>query len=192
MKKQEEKILIVYKSKYGATKKYTELLQDEIACDVFDISKFDTISLEHYESVVFFGGIYASGIAGLNVLRKNYDNLKSRKVAIFAVGASPFDKKAFEEIKSHNLKNDLKSIPLFYGRGAWNEEKMTFKDRMLCKMLQKVISKKDPTTYEPWEKALMSAVGKECDWTDKKYLSSLIKFISSDTSNIAISEENQQ
>lgn len=39
MKKQEEKILIVYKSKYGATKKYTELLQDEIACDVFDISK---------------------------------------------------------------------------------------------------------------------------------------------------------
>lgn len=69
---------------------------------------------------------------------------------------------------------------------------MTFKDRMLCKMLQKVISKKDPTTYEPWEKALMSAVGKECDWTDKKYLSSLIKFISSDTSNIAISEENQQ
>lgn len=83
MKKQEEKILIVYKSKYGATKKYTELLQDEIACDVFDISKFDTISLEHYESVVFFGGIYASGIAGLNVLRKNYDNLKSKKSCYF-------------------------------------------------------------------------------------------------------------
>ncbi len=113
MEKQDRKILIVYKSKYGATKKYTELLQEEIACDVFDISKFDTISLEHYENVVFFGGIYASGIAGLNVLRKHYDDLKNKKIAIFAVGASPFDKKAFEKIKDYNLKNDLKSIPLF-------------------------------------------------------------------------------
>ncbi len=57
---------------------------------------------------------------------------------------------------------------------------MTFRDRTLCRILQKVISKKDPAAYEPWEKALMSAVGKECDWTDKKYLISLIKFISSD------------
>ena len=182
MKKQERKILIVYKSKYGATRKYTEWLQDEISCDVLDISKFNTISFKYYETVVFFGGIYASGIAGLNVLRKNYDSLKSKKIAIFAVGASPFDKKAFEEIKNHNLKNDLKSIPLFYGRGAWSEEKMTFKDRVLCKMLQKVVSKKDPAIYEPWEKALMCSIGKECDWTDKKYLSSLIKFISSDIS----------
>lgn len=54
----------------------------------------------------------------------------------------------------------MKNVPTFYGRGAWDEEKMTFKDRTLCKMLQKAILKKDPNTYEPWMKALMSAVGK--------------------------------
>ncbi|WP_242873591.1 hypothetical protein [Eubacterium barkeri] len=71
----------------------------------------------------------------------------------------------------------MKRIPLFYARGAWDEKAMTFKDRTLCKLLQKSVSKKDPTTYEIWEKALMCAVGQKCDWTDKAYLSTLSKFI---------------
>lgn len=33
-------ILILYRSKYGATKKYAELLKEEIACDVFDVKDF--------------------------------------------------------------------------------------------------------------------------------------------------------
>lgn len=54
---------------------------------------------------------------------------------------------------------------------------MTFKDRTLCKMLQKAIAKKAPSTYEPWKKALMSAVGKKCDWTNKEYLKPLLDYI---------------
>ena len=41
----------------------------------------------------------------------------------------------------------LSEIPLFYCRGAWNKEKMTFKDRTLCNMLQKAVAKKDPADY---------------------------------------------
>ena len=84
---------------------------------------------------------------------------------------------AFEEIKKHNLKDDLKGIPVFYGRGAWDEAKMTWKDRTLCKILQKSIAKKDPSTYEPWMQALMCAVGQTCDWTDKKYLLPLMEYL---------------
>lgn len=47
---------------------------------------------------------------------------------------------------------------------------MSFKDKTLCKLLQKAVSKQSPDTYEPWQKALMCAVGQKCDWTDKKYL----------------------
>ncbi len=80
-------------------------------------------------------------------------------------------------MKAHNLKEDLKDIPVFYGRGAWDEEKMSCKDRTLCNMLKKAIAKKDPDTYEPWMKALMSAVDKTCDWTDKEYLEPLLDYI---------------
>ena len=57
---------------------------------------------------------------------------------------------------------------------------MTFKDRTLCRLLQKAVGKKDPSTYEIWERALMSAVGRKCDWTDKKYLEPIIKFLQED------------
>ena len=45
------------------------------------------------------------------------------------MGASPYDEKALQEVKEHNLKEDLRDIPMFYGRGAWDEEAMTFTDR---------------------------------------------------------------
>lgn len=172
-------IVVIYKSKYGATEKYALMLKEELACDIYDINNINKVKFEQYDSVIFAGGIYASGIAGLKVLRKYYSDLKDKKIAVFAVGASPFDQKASEQLKSHNLKDDLKAIPLFYGRGGWHESKMSFKDRTLCKMLKKMVSKQDSDSYEPWQEALLSAIGQEFDWTDKKYLISLIEYIKS-------------
>ena len=63
--------------------------------------------------------------------------------------------------------------------GFMDESLMSFKDRTLCKLLQKAVSKQSPDTYEPWHKALMCAVGQKCDWTDKKYLNPLIEWINS-------------
>lgn len=172
-----QKGIIIYKSKYGATKKYVDWIVEETQFDCVEESVAKVESLKDYETVVLCGGIYASGIAGISFLRKNISKLNDKKIAIFCSGASPYDETAFNEIKAHNLKVDLKGIPLFYGRGAWDEEKMTFKDRMLCKMLQKMIAKKDPATYEPWMKALISAGGEKYDWTDKKYLEPLLDYI---------------
>ena len=96
---------------------------------------------------------------------------------IFCVGASPFDEKTLEEVKAQNLKEDLKDVPIFYGRGAWNESKMTWTDRTLCKMLQKAVAKKDSSDCEPWMNALLCASGQRCDWTNKKYLLPLLNYI---------------
>lgn len=172
-----EKGIIVYQSKYGATKKYAEWLQAMTDYHCVETSKAAVNEVAQYETIIFCGGIYASGIAGLSFLKKNIDKLKNKKIAILCVGASPYDEGAFTAIKEHNLTDNLRDIPLFYGRGAWNESKMKFMDRTLCKMLQKSVAKKDPNTYEPWMKALMCAVGQDCDWTDKKYLIPLMDFL---------------
>ena len=82
-----------------------------------------------------------------------------------------------EEIKAHNLKGELSGIPVFYGRGAWDENRMTLPDRTMCRMLQKSVAKKDPADYEPWMKALMCAVGQSCDWTDREYLTPLLEYL---------------
>lgn len=102
--------------------------------------------------------------------------LKGKKIVVFCVGASPYDENALEVIRQHNLKDDLKDLPCFYCRGSWDEEAMTFIDRTLCKMLQKAVAKEDPESCEPWQKALLSAVGQKCDWTDRKYLDPILEY----------------
>lgn len=171
------KILILYKSKYGATKKYVDMLSAEFPCDIYELKSYKGNDFSQYDWIIFAGGIYASGISGLSTLRKNYRNIPHKKMIIFCVGASPFDEKTFEEVKAQNLKEDLKDVPIFYGRGAWDESKMTWTDRTLCKMLQKAVAKKDSDACEPWMKALLCASGQSCDWTDKKYLLPLLNYI---------------
>lgn len=169
--------IIIYRSKYGAAQKYAEWLKEMTGFECDEVSNVSSSRVLRYETVIFCGSIYASGISGISFLKKNMIKLHGKKLAIFCVGASPYDETAFNEIKEHNLKGDLGQIPVFYGRGAWDESKMTFADRILCKMLQKAIAGKNPDTYEPWMKALMSAQGQVCDWTDKKYLIPLIEYL---------------
>jgi len=170
--------IILYQSKYGATKKYVDWLKEEKGFDCIETKKAKIDFIQKYNTIVLGGGVYASGIAGLHFLKKNMSCLSDKKVAVFAVGASPYDEKAIMQIKDLHFKDALRDVPLFYCRGAWDEEKMTFGDRTLCKMLQKAVAKQNPEEYEPWQKALMCAVGQKCDWTDRKYLEPLLKYLS--------------
>lgn len=169
--------IILYQTKYGATKKYADWLAFETGFDCMETKKAAVSRLEQYDTIIFGGGIYASGILGLSFLKKNISRISGKKIAVFCVGASPYDEKSFNEIYTHNFKNDLSGTKCFYCHGAWDESKMSFKDRSLCKLLKKMVAKKDPSAYEPWEEALMGAIGGQFDWTDKKYLKPIIEYV---------------
>lgn len=169
--------IILYQSKYGSTKKYADWLSEELGFPCVETKKARVSDVTNYDTVILGGGIYASGIAGLSFLRKNIALLKGKKIAVFCCGASPYDEESFKEIIGHNMNNGLEDIPCFYCRGGWDMAKMSFADKTLCNMLRKAVSKKDPSEYEIWEKALMAAGDDSCDWTDKAYLVPLLKFI---------------
>ena len=170
------KVVVLYQSKYGATQKYARWLAEELACDLVETKKANIEQIETYDVIILGGGVYASGILGFSFLKKHYARLKNKKLLVFAVGASPYDENIINTFRVRKFKGELANIPLYYFRGAWNEEKMTWLDRKLCGMLKKMVAKKDPTTYEPWEAALMEATG-NCDWTDKEALKPLIDWV---------------
>lgn len=172
-----KKGVVVYASKYGATERYAKWLAQETGFDCMKAKSADIKEISGYDVIIFGGGIYASGIAGISFLKKNYAAVRDKAVAVFCVGASPYDEAALKQIVDHNFKGAFQGIRCFYCRGAWDEERMTFTDRTLCRMLQRVLSKKDPSSYEIWEKALMSAVGQKQDWTDRKYLAPILRWI---------------
>lgn len=167
--------IVLYKSKYGATKKYAEWIAEETGYDIMDITKVNKKDLVNYDVFVLGGGIYAMGISCLGFLRKNFEQIKDKKIYVYCDGASPFSEEAFEAVKNRNMTDELSNIPLFYFRGGWDMEHMSFVDRNLCKMLQKAVGKKNPADYEIWEKALMEAGDEKCDWTNKAYIQPLLQ-----------------
>ena len=169
--------IILYQSKYGATKKYAEWLAERTGFECVESKKARVSEVQSYDVIILGGGVYASGILGLQFLKKNISCLTGKKIAVFAVGASPYDEKAIAQVRELHFKDALSNIPLFYCRGAWDEDKMSFAHRTLCRMLQKAVVKQNPEEYEPWQMALVSSVGQKCDWTDKKYLEPLLKYL---------------
>ena len=169
--------IVLCRSKYGAARRYAGWVAQETGFPLADLDKGEKPDLSPYGAVVLCGGVYASSVGGVSFLKKRASQLAGKQVAVFAVGASPWDETAFQAVKKHNMKGSLEKIPVFYGRGAWDQKAMTFVDRTLCNMLQKSVAKKDPSQWEPWMEALMCARGKSCDWTDPAYLTPLLEYL---------------
>ena len=72
--------IIIYKSKYGATKKYADWISDKTGFEKVEVDKAKIEDIKNYDTIIIGGGIYASGIAGLNFLRKNIDSLKEKNL----------------------------------------------------------------------------------------------------------------
>lgn len=169
--------IILYASKYGATKRYAEWLAEKTGFDCVETKKAKIEDVKQYDTILLGGGIYASGIAGLSFLKKNITQLREKKVIVFCDGASPYEERAFQQIVAHNLKDSLAGLPCFYCRGAWDPDAMSLADRTLCRMLQKAVAKKKPEDCEIWEKALLEAGDQKHDWTDRSYLAPILEAI---------------
>ena len=85
------KVVVLYQSKYGATQKYAQWLAAELACDLVETKKANIDQIATYDVIILGGGVYASGIRGFSFLKRHFSRLKKKKLAVFAVGASPYD-----------------------------------------------------------------------------------------------------
>ncbi|MDO5712839.1 MAG: flavodoxin domain-containing protein [Tissierellia bacterium] len=171
---------IIVNSRYGSTKKYAQWLQEKTKGDLIDFKDFRPRKLLDYSIIVFCAGVYTSGIANLSTLDRSMKVLKEKRVAVFCVGASPYVKEAFYSLYRKHFDGNLKDVPAFYGRGAWDRNKLKFKDRTLCRLLAKKLEKKDEKLYLPWEKDFISFYDKVCDWKDPKYLDPLLEWMEED------------
>ena len=100
------KILVVYKSKTGYTKKYAQWLSQELSCDIKENSKLTLKDLTPYDTIIYGGGLYAVGINGLTLIKKNFESLKDKKLIVFAVGATPPREKDLQKVWEANLTEE--------------------------------------------------------------------------------------
>lgn len=80
------RIVVVYESKYGYTKRYAEWLGEALSCPVFERKAFRPRNLSKYETVIYGGGIYAGVISGIQFLRRNETLLSEKRCFCLPVG----------------------------------------------------------------------------------------------------------
>lgn len=166
--------IILYTSKYGATRRYAQWIAEQTGFDLQETKRAAIDEVLRYDTVILGGGIYASGIAGLSFLKKNIGALQGKKVIVFCVGASPYEETAFRKIVDHNMSGGLEGLPCFYCRGVWDMDGLGTLDRILCSVLLKAVAKKRPEEREIWETALAEAGDGKHDWTDRAYIAPIL------------------
>lgn len=178
MPKSNKKVAVIYKSKYGSTKRYAEWIAKAVDGDLFESSKIKVEDLLHYDTVVFGGSLHAVGIKGVELITKNFQQLKNKKIIVFATGCSPAKEEAIQHVINHNFIVDIKEkIKFFYLRGAFNYSKLNLTDKLLMSLLKRKLKKKKQEDLDQDSRELLAVYNNPVDWTDEKTITPLVKYI---------------
>ncbi len=173
------KVAVIYKSKYGSTKKYAEWIANEVAGDLFEYSEAKAQNLLSYDTIIFGGGFYASGINGVSLITKNFQTLKNKNLIIFTVGlASTDDKEVFKPIIEKNCTEEMRrKIQFFHLRGGIDYKRLNFVHKPMMGMLKIMVSKKKPEELSEDDKMMLATYGDKVDFTDIKTIEPLVLYV---------------
>lgn len=171
-------IVVVYKSKYGSTKKYAEWIAEALQADLFEASKVKADDLSKYGTVIYGGGLYAGGIIGFSLIRKAFDKLKGKKLVLFTVGlADPKNTEQFLPILNKNLTEEMrKAVRIFHLRGSIDYKKISPVYRAAMTMLKSSIEKKDEKARNDEDRDFLETFGKSVDFTDQASIAQLVDY----------------
>lgn len=172
-------IAIIYKSKYGSTKKYAQWIAQETKADLFDCSTITAEKLTEYDTIVYGGGLYANGIAGISIITKNYEALRDKKIVVFTVGiSSTDDDKVFLPIIEKNFSKEMsKNIKFFHFRGEIDYKDLKTVHKSMMAMLKTKISKKGAKKLSNDEIEILVTKKGKLDFTDKNSIEPLLVFL---------------
>ena len=169
------KILLIYQSKTGFTKKYANWIAEELKCDIEKISHIPKINFSHYDFVIFGSRIHAGRIDRLNKIKQL--NL-GKKLILFATGATPEETNSIMEVWNSNLtEEERKIIKHFYFPAGLNYEKMGFFDKTMMKMASMMLEKRDNKSNE--DIGMQNSIQKSYDISSKERIKPLIEYIQS-------------
>lgn len=171
------KTVVIYKSNYGGTETYAQSIAKTLSADLFCESEVDVEKLFEYDTIVFGGGLYASGINGVSLITKNFEKLKDKNLIVFTVGlAETSDKRTFVPIiKKCFTDKMIEKIVVFNLRGGIDYKRLNLIHRAMMAMLKTMISRKKELSNE--EKQMIETYGGKVDFTDIKTIEPLVEYV---------------
>ena len=165
--------IVVYSSKTGFVRKYAKWIAEELSTEAIPSDDVDIKDLMKYDTIIYGGSLYAVGIIGIKLIKKNLDKLRDKNLIVFATGASPSREEIIDEVRDKNFtKEEQRYIEFFYLRGGFDYDKLSMKDKMLMTLMKKRLEKKKELTED--EKGLLEAYEEPVDFTDRGNIKELV------------------
>lgn len=165
--------LVIYNTTYGTTARYAQALARGLSGQAISQKEVTPEDLQKADVVILGSNVRAMGLGFGSLVKKHAKLLSKKHLLFFCVGASPKPDEGdgiLNALRQRAMGDLFQDAPLFYCRGAWDLHGMKLIDKMLCKLLLRMLKKKDPSTMAPWEKALNAAGERKASWYDENYL----------------------
>lgn len=173
------KILVVYTSQTGFTKRYAIWLANRLKADVLELDeakKKQDHYFDAYEAIIYGGWAMAGSVVKSKWFFDRAVNWKEKRLAIFCVGASPMDNPEVEEALKNMVPQEQKEyIKGFYCQGGLDYDKMNFASKMAMKAFVAALrKKKNPTDME---RDMVQWMDHSYDISDEKYIEPIVEYV---------------
>jgi flavodoxin len=167
-----DKIAVIYKSAYGATKRYAEWIADELGAELLERKAVSKPHLAGYDIIVYGGGLYAGGIAGVDLLVKN----PVKNLVVFTVGlANPVNTDYSAIMKRSGLPAQT---AVFHFRGGIDYSRLNLVHKAMMSMLKKTAFDKKPyDELSDEEKLFVDTYGGKIDFSDRASIKPLVEYV---------------
>jgi len=167
-------IAVIYKSKYGTTKRYAEWIAQELSATLMEESQVKPSQLQSYDVVVYGGGLYASGILGQKLVAEN----PCKRLIVFTVGLARPEITDYSSILEKNFPPELLAkTKVFHLRGGIDYQKLSLVHKGMMAMMKKMVTQKAGKEASGDEQAFLETYGGTVDFTDKKTIEPILAFV---------------
>lgn len=163
------KSIILYGSKYGTTKQYAEEFSRRTGIKVHSYKEVKNLS--EYDTVIYFGSLYAGGVTGLPKTAKRLSGDGTQRLVIITVGlASPADKANADHIKEsirRQIPADIfQKADIFHLRGGIDYQKLHVTHRLMMKLFYNQLKKQPEQTRSAETQAIIDTYNQTVNFVD--------------------------
>ena len=173
-----EKTLVLYRSRYGYTKRYAEMIAEELGCGLREASRMSAGDLAPYDTLIFGGGLYASAINGVNIIRDHFDLLQGKHIAVWATGINAGSPEVMEQVWRRNFPEEIrKNIRMFYLRGGFDYGNLSPLHKIMMTGLKWKIKASKNQSEE--DAGLLKAYQRPENHCDRRNIAGLVTYVRS-------------
>lgn len=169
-----KEILVAYTSKYGSTRKYAEWIASALNADLFAAQTVEPKILSQYHVVIYGGGLYAGGIAGVKLVTQN----SCKNLIVFTVGLADPNSTDYSEIINTNFTPELLAkTKFFHLRGGIDYKKLGPVHKVMMAMMKGMIQRKPEYEREADDKEFLDTYNSKVNFEDKGTIDSVIAYV---------------